>query len=147
MKRRTKYLVKKRMQLGVTLRFILFTILFSIFIGWEVFVTIWPPVSGFIPVESMDFIKSRIFYRLLFFIFPLIFVLAALSILFSHRIAGPLYRLEKTIEQFLQGKDVEPIRLRRNDELKGLASKINDLIIMVKESKQKKRTKSKSKRN
>ncbi|MCK5654749.1 MAG: hypothetical protein KAI03_00490 [Candidatus Aureabacteria bacterium] len=51
----------------------------------------------------------------------------------SHRIAGPLLRLEKELDLRISGKACGPIKLRKNDELKLLADKINRLI--TKESK------------
>ena len=52
--------------------------------------------------------------------------LAALEL--SHRIAGPVYRLEKELSDRLDGKKKGPIQLREKDELKTLADKINKLI-------------------
>ncbi|MFH1868795.1 MAG: hypothetical protein ABH843_07475 [Candidatus Omnitrophota bacterium] len=46
----------------------------------------------------------------------------------SHRIAGPIYRLEKELDKLLAGEKVSQIRLRKNDELKPLADKINRLV-------------------
>jgi len=108
--------------------------LFSLFIGFEVYITIWPVASGFISEDSMELVKHQIFFRFLFFLFPIIFVIVAFSIIFSHRIAGPIYRFEQTLDKLIQGEDVEYIRLRKNDELKGLAAKLNDLIRIVKKS-------------
>jgi phosphoenolpyruvate synthase/pyruvate phosphate dikinase len=49
--------------------------------------------------------------------------------------AGPLYRIERTIDEVVRGEDVEFIRLRKKDEqeLKNLAEKINKLIELIKE--------------
>ncbi len=46
----------------------------------------------------------------------------------SHRIAGPLYRMEKDLDDRIKGLKQGPIILRKNDELKPLAEKINKLI-------------------
>jgi hypothetical protein len=46
----------------------------------------------------------------------------------SHRIAGPIYRLEKELTDRLEGKKTGPIQLREKDELKQLADKINNLM-------------------
>ena len=132
---RGKYLIKTSMQLGLTLRFLFLIVIFSLFIGFEVYITIWPVVSGAIPQDLLDVVIDQIFFRLICFIFPVIFVITAFSIVLSHRIAGPIYRLEKTFDRLIRGEDVEPIRLRRGDALKELVEKINSLITMVKQSK------------
>ncbi len=46
----------------------------------------------------------------------------------SHRIAGPLYRLEKELGERIVFDRKGPISVRRNDELKSLVEKINKLI-------------------
>lgn len=46
----------------------------------------------------------------------------------SHRIAGPLYRLERELEEVLSGKKHEPIKVRSKDELKSLVDKINKFL-------------------
>ena len=126
------YLIKKRMQLGLTLRFLFLTILFALFIGFEAYITIWPVVSEVIPENLVSLVRYQIFFRLFLFIFPVIFVIAGFSIVFSHRIAGPIYRFEQTLDDLIQGKEVKFIHLRKGDELQELAAKINELIRVVK---------------
>lgn len=46
----------------------------------------------------------------------------------SHRIAGPLYRIEKELDQRIAGARRGPIKLRKNDEFQLLVEKINKLI-------------------
>ncbi|MBN1405309.1 MAG: hypothetical protein JW946_02180 [Candidatus Omnitrophica bacterium] len=46
----------------------------------------------------------------------------------SHRIAGPIYRLEKDLDAIIAGTKKGPIQLRKNDLLKELADKINKAI-------------------
>ena len=135
MKKRIHYIMKKKLQLRMTFRFIMPTIIFSIFIAFELYITAWPVFKSFISENEMDLVGSQVLFRLLCFSPPIIFVLGAFILIFSNRIAGPLYRLEKTLDKFLQGEDVDVIRLRENDELKELASKINDVILYVKELK------------
>lgn len=49
------------------------------------------------------------------------------TILVSHRTAGPLFKLEKTMAEMCLGKIGETIHLRQKDYCKGLAEKINAL--------------------
>ena len=128
------YLIKKRMQLGLTFRFLLLVILFSLFVGFEVYITVWPVVSKVISEDLITLVKHQIFFRLFFFSLPLIFVIVAFSIVFSHRIAGPVYRIEQTLDKLIQGEDTGCIHLRPGDELRELAAKLNDLIRIVAKS-------------
>ena len=135
MRIRRHYLIKKKMQLGLTFRFLFLTILLSLFIGFEVYITVWPVVSGVISKDLMNLVRNQVFYRSLFFVLPLLFVIVAFSIIFSHRIAGPVYRLEHTLDMVIKGEDVRDIKLRKGDELQELAARINDLIHIVKKAK------------
>jgi hypothetical protein len=69
------------------------------------------------------------------FSIPAIGVIVAFGIVISHRIAGPLYRIGRTIDAVVRGEDVEFIRLRKKDEqeLKNLAERINKLIGVIKD--------------
>ncbi|MDK9708660.1 MAG: methyl-accepting chemotaxis protein [Desulforhopalus sp.] len=53
-------------------------------------------------------------------------LLVVAAMFLTHRIAGPLFRLEKTLDSMLKGKLDDTIFLRTNDEGKDLAKKINE---------------------
>ena len=55
-------------------------------------------------------------------------LIAVIGIFYSHRIAGPAYRMEQDIARVLSGETGVAIRLRKKDKLKSLANKINLLI-------------------
>jgi hypothetical protein len=131
MKKRIQYLVKTRMQLGLVLRFFIVISLLFAFVGFEAYITIWPVAAVFVPDVSIDLMNRLILIRFLYFVFPILFVMAAVTIIFSHRIAGPIYRIERTVDELIEGKDVACIQLRRGDELKGLAGRINKLIVLI----------------
>lgn len=62
-------------------------------------------------------------YRVLF-LTPFI---ALMGILLSHRIAGPAYRIERTLKEIGRGNFDIHIKLRKHDELVGIADAINDM--------------------
>lgn len=51
-----------------------------------------------------------------------------LALFFSHFIAGPIYRFEKTLEQMREGNLTVNVRLRKNDELKDVADLFNQTL-------------------
>lgn len=56
-------------------------------------------------------------------------VVAVLSVVISHRIAGPLYRLETSLQDVLESGDTSKrISLRKGDEFQSLADLINQLL-------------------
>lgn len=134
-KKRVHYLINKRMQLAFTARFLVVTVLFALFVGFLAYVTMWPVTSAFVPKGLIDLVKHQILVRTVLFSIPAVAVIIAFGIVVSHRIAGPLYRIERTIDEVVRGEDVALIRLRKKDEqeLKNLAERINKLIGAVKE--------------
>ncbi|RMF39796.1 MAG: hypothetical protein D6755_13990 [Anaerolineae bacterium] len=57
------------------------------------------------------------------------FVLSALLMLFhTHRIAGPAYRLSRTLQQVVEGAPPAHVQLRKGDYLTELADSVNDLL-------------------
>ena len=57
----------------------------------------------------------------------LIVIILWCALVISHRFAGPIERLERDLDQILAGDAHHKIRLRKNDDLKGVASRINAL--------------------
>jgi signal transduction histidine kinase len=122
------------MQLIFTARFLVVTVLFALFIGFLAYMTMWPVASAFVPKGLIDLVKHQIVVRTILFSIPAVVVIIAFGIVVSHRIAGPLYRIERTIDEVIRGEDVEVIRLRKKDEqeLKNLAERINNLLGVIK---------------
>lgn len=85
-------------------------------------------------IYAIHDLKIRIF-PLIFASFYSIFILAiitaaiaAISVLFSHKIAGPIYRLEKNLEAIGSGDLTVDTKFRGKDQLTVLASEINGMV-------------------
>ncbi len=67
-----------------------------------------------------------------------VFVFMILSLImgiaYSHKLAGPIYRVEKTILALINGSRDVKIKLRKKDEFKKLADTINNLILFFKDN-------------
>ena len=50
------------------------------------------------------------------------------AIAISHRFGGPIERLESDLDQILEGDTRHRIRMRKKDDLKGVADRINALL-------------------
>ncbi|EPG65842.1 hypothetical protein ACE5IS_11560 [Leptospira wolffii] len=63
-------------------------------------------------------------------LFSLLYLLlsAAFVLIYSHKMAGPIYNIKKNLRLLLDGKDVEKIRIRSGDEFQDLANLLNELI-------------------
>ena len=58
-----------------------------------------------------------------------VFILWSIALELSHRIVGPIFRLEKELDERIAGTKKGAIRFRRKDEFKAIADKINKLIV------------------
>ena len=67
-------------------------------------VTVWPALAVLIPAA------------------------AVFSIYLTHRLAGPLFRLEQTARELIRGNLALRIRLRKGDELHELAGLLNEVL-------------------
>jgi nitrogen fixation/metabolism regulation signal transduction histidine kinase len=61
-------------------------------------------------------------------IFIIVIQIALLTIFFSHKLAGPVYRFEKVCHMLAEGNYTEKITLRKGDEMQNLARVFNDVI-------------------
>jgi len=73
-------------------------------------------------------INSILIKRIGFLLIFVILLALILEILFLHRIAGPIYKIEKTLNDIANGKKVQPIKLRKKDFFKSLAASVNKVI-------------------
>ena len=74
-------------------------------------------------LTEWDKTKHAIFV-VLFFVLSFV---GLVSLVFSHRIAGPLFRIRNCVDMLAQGKNMPPIRLRKRDEFKELAASLEKL--------------------
>ncbi|MBD3314706.1 MAG: hypothetical protein GF344_02875 [Chitinivibrionales bacterium] len=54
-----------------------------------------------------------------------------LTIFFSHKLAGPLYRFERVCHELIEGNYSQHIVLRRGDQMQNLASLLNEVIALT----------------
>jgi nitrogen fixation/metabolism regulation signal transduction histidine kinase len=77
-----------------------------------------------------EFVKKDIIFVLevCFVVLLLGAIIGLLTIRFTHRLAGPIYRMHTALDKALKGDFSPRIVLRKKDLLKDLVDKLNDLI-------------------
>ena len=70
--------------------------------------------------------------KLLAVLFLGVFCVGIISLIYSHRIAGPIYRLKKAIEAMQEGKEISFIKVRPSDEFQDLAESLEKLRVILK---------------
>lgn len=129
--RRRQYIIKKGLQFRYIGLVFGLALIASLVTGWTVFATGWyflgEKLASVYPQGRLVYVlkaTNLALIRNLLLVSPLIFIL---GLLFSHRIAGPVYRIEKTLADISKGNLGMKIRLREGDELVDLADMINSL--------------------
>jgi methyl-accepting chemotaxis protein len=128
---RKRYFIKKAFQTKFLMRFALLLGLQAILIGAVfMYISSQTLTSGY---YGSQFVvdKTAKFFFMPFLIMSLIvgiFIVVSGMVAFmllSHRIAGPLYRFEKTLNEIADGILTTRITLRKTDELKELQGAVN----------------------
>ena len=136
-KRRKKVLTDRGFQLRFA-RFVLFYTTLCCFataliVFYATFTVLSEKLIGIYPQHRLPAIFSKAYWA--FFVglgvsWPFLFYGA---ILFSHRIAGPLPKIYKALQDIGEGNFDVKLILRKNDELRDLAEQINNMKAKLKE--------------
>ncbi|MEW6709662.1 MAG: HAMP domain-containing protein [Candidatus Riflebacteria bacterium] len=127
--RRRTYLIKTGLQLRY-MGIIISTMLMVAFgVGWIIYHTSWSKIANTpdLTLDKLSEIFDSVNGILLKWIVVFIFVIAILSIFVSHKIAGPVYRLEETTRIIASGDLTYQIHLRHGDELGDLQEAFNKM--------------------
>ncbi|MCX5777890.1 MAG: hypothetical protein NTU66_01510 [Elusimicrobia bacterium] len=93
-----------------------------------------------VPLDSAQFLREFIRRAQVFTFFDLIWkplllvllinilILVIANIYYSHKIAGPIFRLKSQLQRKLNGEDIPAIRFRKNDPFQELAELINKVL-------------------
>ena len=127
--RRRTYLIKTGLQLRY-MGIIISTMLMVAFgVGWTIYHTSWSQIANTqdLTIDKLADIFDSVNSTLVRWIFVFIFIIAILSIFVSHKIAGPVYRLEETTRVIASGDLTGKIYLRHGDELQDLQEAFNKM--------------------
>lgn len=132
---RTNYFISKEMQSKFAGTILLLALLVTVITACNIYVlgsyfydsTISPSDGKTLSMVMSTFL-STYWPRLIILVLVNIIIVFVVSVMYSHQIAGPAYKLEKSIERITGGDLTFEVSLRRNDNLKELASALNGLL-------------------
>jgi len=125
---RRTYLVNRRLQFKFALMIGAVLAVFLLLMEAHAFLVIRMVEPEFMNPILLEPLKSLQLWMLASGVI-LMLAIPILSIFVSHKIAGPLFRFEKTLREALASQGpVQPIHLRKGDELQSLADLINQLL-------------------
>ena len=111
---RKRYVIHKRFQFDFTIKIL--AVVFAPVLTCTLFFLLYLHLSGWMNgITASPFVNSGFILSFLLRALPVIFVIFIFSIFFSHRIAGPVIRMQKACEQLADGESVPRITLRKRD--------------------------------
>ncbi|MEA3489423.1 MAG: HAMP domain-containing protein [Candidatus Omnitrophota bacterium] len=131
--RRHIYFIKKKFQRNFILKFCGLIVIGAVISGSIIYamsistVTTTFENSRLIMKSTADFILPAVLLASVVMIVLIGLATIAATLFTSHRIAGPLYRLEKDIEEITSGNLKKRFHLRKTDEIKALAESLNNM--------------------
>ena len=120
---------------GFQLKYIIYILLF-LYIGaavagytvyWTTWVTLGEKLANVYPRGRLIYIFRSANLKLLLNIMIITPFFIFLGVFLSHKIAGPIYRIGKYVDALMKGDYSRGLKLRKRDELKGLALKMSQL--------------------
>ena len=130
--RRRRYFIKKKFQLkyiGVILGVMFLGAVVS---GYTIYYNTWlllgEKLANVYPQGMLMQIFRSVNMSLALNLFFVSIFCIGIAIFTSHKVAGPIYRMVKFLGDVTGGDYSQRVRLRKHDELKGLAEAINTLV-------------------
>lgn len=133
--KRSTYIIKKGLQFRYMTTIILTMLIMSSIVGWTIYFSIWSPIASdeLVDLSDISVIFDKVNEQLLFRIPILLVIIAMISIIISHKIAGPVYRFEQSAKKIAEGDLTLRINLRKGDEMQGLAIIFNGMTEKLEE--------------
>lgn len=136
--RRTRYLVAAKFQLKYVGLILIIVFLTGAFCSYVIYYTMMilmgDKLANVYPQGRLISIINMVNMRILLSLLLITPLMVIIGIFASHKIAGPIYRIEKFLDSMANGDYSSILILRRNDELIPLANGINHVLGSVKET-------------
>ena len=125
---RKKYIIKKNLQLRLFYEMALFMFFVAVIVGWTVYLGVFKTLIFELSGEKITLMNRIISFRMFMWFIPAVFAIIIISVFLSHRIAGPIFVFQRTINDLTKSKPVDKIHLRKNDRLNDFADDLNRII-------------------
>ncbi len=130
------YIVNKKFQFKYLFTILAIMMITVVSISFTTFYVIWNNViEEFFYIPDASKKLADIFNETSVMLIIPVALLALLGVfagvMLSHKIAGPIYRVEKVSEELAKGNFDVRVRFRKGDDLQELAGKLNEMIESV----------------
>lgn len=142
MSKRRKVLIKRAFQLKYVGAILFFVLLITFISSITIYMSIFPYLSeklaNVYPQGRLVMVLRNANMKVLMSTAVVLPIAVWVGIMFSHRIAGPWYRMEVILREIAEGSLIKRVNLRKGDELQSLGEAINEvtdnLRLMAKEN-------------
>ena len=130
--KRTQFIVKKGFQLRYISMILAIMLLSAVISGYTIYYNAWvylgSKLASVYPQGRLVHMFRSINIKLAINLAFVAMLCTGIGIIVSHRIAGPIDRMIKFVNKLTAGDYSRRLTLREKDELKDLASAINELV-------------------
>ena len=134
--KRKQYIVSAKFQLKYVGLILILVFLTGILCSYVVYYTsmllLGDKLANVYPQGRLISIVNMVNIRILLSLLLITPLVVIIGIWASHKIAGPIYRIEKFLNSMVSGDLSQPLTLRKNDELILLADGINRVVESMK---------------
>lgn len=128
-------IVRPRLQLRLIFSFLGIAVL-ALLLQYVLFARMVVETARTLPNDSAILVSSLatdLAVVLLLSVLVLLPITLLIGVLITHRIAGPITRLERYLKEVLAGKEREACRLRKGDELQEMCELVNQATLPLRE--------------
>ena len=131
--RRRNYFINKKFQTGFSIKFLVIIVIEAIMaVGLFLYLSKGTLTTGYIGSElkisrTYDFFLPMLLLSNIIIVGVTGIIGIAVLIFMSHRIAGPMFRFEKVLDEISKGDLTYKFKLRQGDQFKELEKRINEL--------------------
>ena len=83
-------------------------------------------------ISGVSEYQNELIFMLIGFQFIFFLIVLFICIFQAHKIAGPMYKLRLFFNDIANGKNIEPLRFRKNDHFQELPNAINNALTIIK---------------
>ncbi len=127
--KRHTYIIKTGLQLRYMGILIACMLTVAMGVGWIIYHTSWNQIINTpdLSIDKLYLIFENVNSQLVWWILAFVAIIAIISIFVSHKIAGPVYRLEESTKLIASGDLTHKVHLRQGDELGDLQDAFNTM--------------------
>jgi nitrogen fixation/metabolism regulation signal transduction histidine kinase len=88
-------------------------------------------IQGYVPMTTIAVLRDRAQLHFLWVLIGLLLAFGLQALFVFHRLFGPLFSLEKAVQNISKGDLKFDVRIRQNDDLKSLSDGLDEMVASI----------------